>query len=198
MGTPAIPFTCTHRPTIGGLVIPWVNVRLADGGVDFRAQHQAKTQRCFTETLCQVCATPITTTPIVFLGGPTQLAALQFDEPPLHPECATYVSHACPMVNGTTLQFATRTSLTSGHRGGTCPDDGCDCGGWIPTPGMPDRDTPQVHDWYAVYVSGYAVGVTPEHPNLARVAVVQPGQVLAVRHVSTPGVGRTWKRVPHP
>lgn len=195
MTPPPIPATCARRPTIAGVVIPWVNVQLADGGVDFRAQHQSRAQRCYQDSTCQVCALPIPR-PIVFLGGPRQLAKLQFDEPPLHPECAVYVSKACPMVAGRMERFADRATVSSGRRGQACPDPGCDCGGWVPTPGAlndPVGGRP-AHDWYAVYVSGYSLGVTAEQPDRVQVAVVTPEQVLTVRHVSTPGVGRTWTR----
>src|SRR5882757_3826427 len=30
-----IPASCSGRPTVGGVVAPFVNIRLADGGVDF-------------------------------------------------------------------------------------------------------------------------------------------------------------------
>lgn len=191
---PPIPATCEFRPTIGGLVIPWINVQLADGGVDFRSQHSSRAQSCFLESLCQVCGTVIAGPPYVLIGGPGQLARLQFDEPPLHPECAAYVSSACPMVAGRMLRFADRDPISEGHRGEVCPDPDCDCGGWVPTP-----DSARVpngrpaHDWYAVYASTYAVGATPD--GRAHSAILSPDQVRAVRHISTPGVGRTWKRV---
>ena len=56
---PPIPATCESPPTIGGLVIPWINVQLADGGVDFAAQHDSRAQRCYLECLCQACSAPI-------------------------------------------------------------------------------------------------------------------------------------------
>lgn len=193
---PPIPATCAHRPTVGGLVAPYVNVRLADGGVDFRSQHDAKTQECFRERLCQVCSKPLTH-PIVFLGGPTQLDTLQFVEPPLHPECANYTSHACPMVAGRLEHFATRAPLADGHRGDKCFDPDCDCGGWIPTPGSAEggRDGAPAHDWYAFFVSDYTCGATREYPDRIAAAVVERADILVIRHVSTPGVGRLWKRL---
>ena len=191
---PPIPTTCEHRPTTGGLVIPWVNVQLADGGVDFRAKHTTREQQCWTEVRCQVCATPIQQPPIVLLGGPQQLESLMFDEPPLHPECAAYVTHACPMVNGRQQRFADRVAISDGRRGKACPEPGCDCGGWIPTPGTSRSAGGPAHPWYAVYVTGYSLGVTRDQPNLVAVGVVHPTQIRAVRHVSTPGEGRTWTR----
>lgn len=196
---PPIPASCEHRPlTGGGLVIPWANVALADGGVDFRSQHQSKVQRCWREQRCQVCGTAIGR-PIVLFGGPRQVAELQFDEPPLHPECAVYVSLACPMVAGRLSHYASddREPVSAGNRGKACPDPGCDCGGWVPTPGItPGPGGDPAHDWYAVYVSGYSLGVTEDRPDRVHAGVVARDQVLAVRHVSAPGMGRIWTRVP--
>lgn len=191
---PPIPATCETRPTIGGVVKPWANVELADGGVDFRSQHESKVQRCWRECVCQICGTRIPR-PMVFFGGPRQVAALQFDEPPMHPECAVYASQACPMVAGRIDRYAARDVVSNGHRGATCVEPGCDCGGWIPTPGLtfsPGGDP--AHDWYAVYVSDYAVAVTDDRPDRIHSGVVDQSQVLAVRHVSSPGLGRTWTR----
>lgn len=191
---PPIPATCETRPTTGGLVIPWANVQLADGGVDFRAQHESRVQRCFRESRCQVCSKGIPQ-PIVFFGGPRQVAALQFDEPPLHPECAVYVSRACPMVAGRMDHYADRDTITQGRRGEVCSEPGCDCGGWTPTPGLniaPGGDP--AHDWYAVYTTGYSCGVLNHRQDRVQVAVVDPTEILVIRHVSTPGAGRTWTR----
>lgn len=191
---PPIPMTCSRRPTAGGVVIPWANVQLADGGCDFRSQHESKVQRCFLEGRCQVCGLPIPQ-PIVFFGGPRQVAQLQFDEPPLHPECAVYVSRACPMVAGRLERYADREAVAEGRRGEVCPDPDCECGGWVPTPGLtPSPGGDPAHDWYAVYVSGYSLGVAPKRRDRVHSAIVEHGQVLTIRHVSTPGVGRTWKR----
>lgn len=193
---PPIPATCAARPTIGGLVIPWANVQLADGGVDFRSQHESRVQLCWIECRCQLCGHLISKPPIVFLGGPRQLAALQFDEPPLHPECAVYASRACPMVAGRIDHYATGDVISNGHRGEACVDPGCDCGGWVPTPGLtasPGGDP--AHDWYAVYVADYSLGVTENRPDRIHAGVIAPEQVLAVRHISTPGVGLHWTRL---
>lgn len=191
---PAIPASCAYRPTIGGVVIPWVNVQLADGGVDFRSQHESRSQRCWLNGLCQVCGRFITK-PFVLLGGPEHVRSLLFDEPPLHPECAVYVTKACPMVAGRMERFADRDAISNGRRGQTCPDPDCDCGGWVQTAsaGQPIPGRP-AHDWYAVYVSGYSCAVSTEHPDRVHSGLVDRSQVLAIRHISTPGLGRTWIR----
>lgn len=191
---PPIPATCESRPTIGGVVIPWANVELADGGVDFRSQHESRVQRCWREGLCQMCGTVITR-PIVLFGGPRQVSTLQFDEPPLHPECAVYASKACPMVAGRIDRYDDRAAISEGHRGSVCPDPECPCGGWVLTPGItPGPGGDPAHDWFAVYVSGYALAVSPDRLDRIHSAIVSAEQVLAIRHASTPGVGRIWKR----
>lgn len=191
---PPIPATCESRPTIGGLVIPWVNVQLADGGVDFRSQHESRAQRCWMEGLCQLCGKYMAR-PIVFLGGPRQVAALQFDEPHLHAECAVYASQACPMVGGRLDRYADRDTTTDGHRGKTCSDPECNCGGWVRTPGLnPSPGGDPAHDWYAVYVSGFQLAVNADRLDRVHSAIVTASQVLAIRHISTPGTGRTWTR----
>lgn len=191
---PPIPATCEHRPTTGGLVNPWGNVELGDGGCDFRSQHESRIQRCWWESLCQLCGRSLTR-PMVLFGGPRQVRALEFDEPPLHLECAVYASQACPMVAGRLDRYADRDVVANGHRGDTCPDPECNCGGWVPTPGVtPAPGGDPAHDWYAVYVSGYQLGVAVDRPGRVAGGVLMRDQVLAVRHVSKPGVGRTWKR----
>lgn len=176
-------------------MIPWVNVQLADGGVDFRSRHDSRAQTCWREGVCQVCSIRLKR-PIVLIGGPSHVASLQFDEPPLHPECAAYVSHACPMIAGRLDYFADREPISAGHRGDACSVPGCDCGGWVPTPGASASQPGgrRAHDWYAVYVSGYACAVSSAHPDSVHSGLVAPSQVLAVRHISTPGLGRTWIR----
>lgn len=188
---PPIPARCSNRPTIGGRVIPWINVRLADGGCDFRAQHTA----CLTTALqgrrCQVCSEPLTD-PIVLLGGPHQLQQLLFDEPPLHPECAVYTSRACPVVNGTATTLPAGRKLSESARGQACPVAGCDCGGWVPNADGRQKPT-EPHPWFAVYADGFGIAVSPEGQLLG--ALLQPGQVRRVRLVSRPGEGRCWTTV---
>jgi hypothetical protein len=188
-----IPARCSDRPTIGGRVIPWINVRLADGGVDFRAQHTSRLRAALTEWRCQVCSQPLTF-PIVLLGGPTALKQLLFDEPPLHAECAVYTSRACPVVAGEATRLPSGRKLSEGHRGERCPVEGCDCGGWIPTPGDVERKHPtEPHAWFAVYATGFNIAVSPTGDLLG--ALLLPRQIRTVRLVSRPGEGRCWTTV---
>ncbi|HEV7651360.1 MAG TPA: hypothetical protein VGP26_24685 [Actinophytocola sp.] len=189
---PPIPVTCAHRPTIGGLVRPWINVELADGGLDFRSQHRRRAEHAITARLCQVCGTPLRH-PVVLLGGPDQLRRLMFGEPPLHPECAAYTSYACPMVAGRMASARTAPALAEGPRGAACPDDGCDCGGWTnhSNPGGADAHR-EPHPWFAIYATAYS-HVRDQHGTL--LAITSPDAVRRVRLVSRPGEGRYWRAV---
>lgn len=178
---PPIPAALAHRPTIGGLVIPWVNIRLADGGVDFRGIHNRKWVEAWTRGLCQVCALPLTQ-PVVLLGGPNQLASY-FDEPPLHPWCAAYTTRACPMVAGRLARYADRPQLAYGRRGAVCPEPGCECVGWTPhDPGRPGSRGEPAHPWWAVWCRDYAQAVTPS----GRLLGGAPVGELRRRQVSSP------------
>ena len=186
---PPIPATCVHRPTIGGLVRPWVNVELADGGIDFRSQHRRRAELAITNQLCQVCGRPLCR-PNILLGGPDQLRTLAFGEPPLHAECAVYTSYACPMVAGRMNHVRTAAPLVQGPRGAACATPGCDCGGWVSTePAEIPTEAPQPQPWYALYTSGYT-SARDEHGKL--LAITSPAAVLRVRLVSRPGQGRVW------
>lgn len=185
---PPIPAACEHRPTIGGLVRPWVNIELADGGLDFRGQHRARAEQAITQQLCQVCGERLRR-PIVLLGTSENLGRLMFVEPPLHAECAVYTSHACPMVAGRMTHHPARPALAEGPRGARCPVDDCDCGGWVnhtPTERTEDR---AAAPWYAVYVATYSYA---RDQNGSLLVLTTPAAVLRVRLVSRPCEGRVW------
>lgn len=205
---PPIPASCAQRPTIGGLAIPYINLRLADGGVDFRSPHHTKVAQCWQEALCQTCGEP-TGHPAVVFGGPNQLRTAQFDEPPLCVACAIYASRACPMVAGRQTHYADRARLSETHRGATCPDPGCHCGGWTPTdPDVGDHSGDPAHPWYAVYIppGGYAILAYHktvrcsdrgcEHQRLIVNGAQLTTTPLKIVLVSVPGEGRVWRTLP--
>ncbi len=181
-----VPARCATRPlTPDGLVVPWGNVQLADGGCDFRSHHHRKWLSCWREGRCQVCGQPPTEL-MVMLCGPRQLEQLLFDEPPVHPECAVYVTQACPMVAGERERYRAGDNLAARSRGAVCPDPGCDCGGWVRHPGTgggPGGDP--AHEWYAVTVRDYTLAMNPDRQVIG--GVCSPDQVARVRLVSRPG-----------
>jgi hypothetical protein len=196
MSTP-IPATAAHRPTIGGAVIPYINVRLADGGVDFRSHHTARSTACYTGQRCQLCGNPLRQ-PIVFLASADALRALQFDEPPLHPECARYVTKVCPVVAGRRTHHAAGPPLAARHRGQTCPEPDCDCGGWVQKPDAYDGPPRPALPWFAVYVNHYEPASYTDTPDVVTAAICTPADVLKVMQVSAPGEGGMWLRVADP
>lgn len=200
---PPIPASCAARPTTpDGLVIPWANVVLRDGGVDFRSHHNARWESCWRQALCQVCGRPIPR-PIVFLCGPRQLEQLLFDEPPTHPECARYVAWACPMVAGQRERYRTGPPISDRHRGKACPDPRCDCGGLVPTPGTDARagNGDPAHEWFAVWVTAFHLAAVtdttrPEGHRITGGACL-PDDVIRVRRISRPGAAlQPWETVP--
>ncbi|MEU3452273.1 hypothetical protein ABZ671_01320 [Micromonospora sp. NPDC006766] len=207
MSTPPIPASCAHRPVVGGLAAPFVNIRLADGGVDFRTPHQATYERCWRENLCQTCGGPLGRLAVLF-GGPNQLAARTFDEPPLCPPCAVYASQACPMVSGRQARYADRERLSEGRRGHVCPDTNCGCGGFVASdPSAVDAAGEPAHAWYAIYVqtggwqlTGNTVRVPCSDRGCLHDRLLVNGCVLTVEPrkvvlVSVPGEGRVWRRL---
>ncbi|TDD31661.1 hypothetical protein E1287_25715 [Actinomadura sp. KC06] len=207
---PPIPASCAHRPTTGGLVIPVVNIRLADGGVDFRSPHNPTYARCWTHRLCQTCGNGLGR-PAVLLAGPNQLADNFFDEPPLCSPCAVYASKACPMVAGRQPFYADRARVSEGRRGKTCSDPSCECAGVVPTDlNATASGGDPAHAWYALYVAprGYTVTVQDvespcpdqrcRHASHTR-RVVNGGFLtrppLKVVLASEPGAGRVWQRL---
>jgi hypothetical protein len=177
---PAIPVALAHRPTVGGLVAPWVNVTLADGGVDFRVAHHSKWVTAWIRRICQTCGQPLTQ-PVVFFGGPNQLETY-FTEPPLHPWCARYAEQACPMVAGRMATYADRPELAHGKRGRRCPDPGCDCGGWTPHPGGTPHYGEPAHEWWAVWADDWALAKSPDGVLLGGVPIGERRRRL----ISTP------------
>ncbi len=180
---PPIPVQLADRPTVGGLVIPWVALRLADGGVDFRRQDLRRAERCWREQLCQICGEPIGG-PIVLFGGAEAVEERLFHEPPMDPVCARYVQVACPMVAGRMARYASGPSVAEGPRGKTCPTPGCGCAGLVhaeaAVPGEPGRPA---HAWYAVWTRGYRCALRPDGSLYGGALTGEP---LRVRHLSDP------------
>lgn len=199
---PPIPMRLVNRPTTGGLVSPWVNIVLADGGVDFRQTKGTNWRDAWTKGLCQVDGQPVGS-PLVFLGGPNQVAPGGFfDEPPLHPECAAYAMKACPMISGRMSHYRAAPSVTEGHRGEVCPTPGCECGGFLASDqvldgkgGVTIRPADErrssagepAHAWYAVYARTCRIALNPEGRLLGGV----PTNIIRIRELNVSEHRRT-------
>jgi len=190
-----IPVKCAHRPTVGGYVIPFANVQLADGGCDFRSHHTTRFALCISQGRCQICGLPFDGL-ISLLGGPRQVESGLFDEPPMHPVCARYATQACPMIRGDRTHYATGPTITQRHRGEKCTLAGCECGGWVATPGTErasDGGDP-AHEWWELQVREYAIVVN----DTGRIWAVKPiGPVVRKRLVYADRPGYQEEGGPH-
>lgn len=203
---PPIPASLMHRPVHGGLAVPFVNVRLADGGADFRTAHRSRAEACWRQCLCQSCGRPAWPH-AVLVCGPRQLLSGRFDEPPACPPCALYASRACPMVAGRMPSYADRPRVSEGHRGERCAEPGCDCAGWvnIDPEHTSDASGQPAHPWYAAWFRPHAWTLTGhqvtvrcsdrgcEHERLMIDGAQADGPPLKVLLISEPGRGRIWQ-----
>jgi len=205
---PPIPLSLADRPVRGGLALPWVNVELADGGVDFRTAHHARYAEAWTGCLCQSCGNP-TGDRAVLVCGPRQILNRKFDEPPVCPPCAPYVSRSCPMVSGRTEIYPERPKVVTGHRGGKCPDPSCECGGWVETDPEHSADMggQRALPWYACWIRPGDYTVTAhktitkcadlgcEHERLIVNGAILNADPLKIVLIAEPGSGRVWQRL---
>jgi hypothetical protein len=177
--SPPIPARLAHRPTHAGLVVPWVSVVLADGTPVLGNLHGTRADAAFLDKLCQICGEKLSR-PIVFFASASAHARGQTPEPGMHPECAAYSARACPMVNGRMKVW----QASDRAHGMACPDPGCDCAGWMDTPGGPTPGAP-AEPWFAVWVDDYQIGIGSDgRPNAAIYANLTP---LKVRPLAAAG-----------
>ena len=142
--------------------MPWVSVELAGGSYDLGNMHNTRVNRCFVERRCQICGEHIGALVVFFLST-SGLADMSVGEPPVHPECAAYSKRACPMLAGRVDHYRRTPTRTEGHRGEQCTTPGCDCGGWIPTPGNSDNAGRSAEAWHMVWCNTYALTVPDAH-----------------------------------
>lgn len=193
---PPIPARYPQQSVRGGLAMPYVNVRLADGGVDLRSQHAARAETCWRDSRCQLCGQSIAFEDgAALVGGPSQLRDLVFHEPPMHRECMAYASKACPVLSGRWDTFPSGPSLAERSRGKVCYEPNCNCGGWVPSPGDdgPRHAGEPNHRWWVVFVSRWTLAVYPD--GRLHGGAVDPREAASARLVSEPGRGRVWERV---
>jgi hypothetical protein len=193
---PPIPARFPASQIRAGLAMPYVNVRLADGGVDLRSQHTARVEECFRLGRCQVCGQDIDGREgAAFVGGPSSIRDLVFAEPPMHRECMVYATKACPVLAGRWARFPKGPRLAERARGRACYEPNCGCGGWVPDPSDagPQHAGEPNHPWWVVFASTWSLGITPD--GALHGAVLDPREVSGARLVSDPERGRVWERV---
>lgn len=155
MSPPPIPARLADRPTVGGLVVPYISVSSGDRHI-LGSTHNRKRNECLIGRRCQTDGEPLGRRAVV-LCTTTQLGRQWTQEPAMHPECAAYSIAACPMVNGQMASYRTGPPPVDRL---PCTEPGCNCGGWInETKG--ERDLGPVEPWHQVWLAAYDLAADP-------------------------------------
>lgn len=154
---PPIPEQLAHLPSWKGLVVPFVQVVLADGSPDFRSVHESKRATCITNRRCGVCGEQLDYY-IYFLGTAFHIKHRLFTEPGLHEVCCTYTEQACAMVAGRLDVLSARSHRSDGK---PCSDPDCECAGWIARGPVRTVDHPR-EDWWRLKTRGYKIRHLPD------------------------------------
>lgn len=164
--TPPIPVALAHLPTVGGLVVPWVTPRTADGRFLLGAVDATKTHTAVHRRLCGVCGRALDRR-LVLLIRESDLPRSASTEPALHPLCAAYTTTACPMVTGRLSHYRTRA-----HKIDEDAVHGADIDHRLGAP---------AEAWHAVWLTRYDVVTLHGHPAVCYL-LTPP---LRIRPVST-------------
>lgn len=147
---PPIPTSLQHLPTLGGLVVPWITARTADGRFLFGAIDCDRMGRALLNRWCGVCGQPLVHRAVLMLRL-SDLPRQCTSEPALHPWCADYSSKACPMIAGRVDHYrASAPRLDPTMQ--SAPDTAA-------------RSGSAAEPWFAVWIARYHVIV--DHGNLA-------------------------------
>ncbi|MCK2240028.1 MULTISPECIES: hypothetical protein [unclassified Crossiella] len=166
--SPAIPAWLAHRPTVGGVVVPWITPRTADGRYLLGMLEQTLAEEAIRRRLCGVCGLPLTGQPLVLLMRMSDLPSRCTNEPALHPQCAAYTAAACPMVSGRLTHYRSLPPKLDAHR--------------TLDPQSVHRQGAPAEPWFAVWVKEYRV--VTFHGNLAA-SYAEHGP-LRIRGISAP------------
>ena len=96
---PPIPVRLSHRPTLAGLVVPWITATTPDGRQHFGQVDAQRLAAAFVERLCGIDGEPLGRR-VVFAMRDADLRRFISAEPGMHPECAHYSVASCPMLAG--------------------------------------------------------------------------------------------------
>ncbi|WP_020502341.1 hypothetical protein [Sciscionella marina] len=140
--TAPIPGWLAHRPTTGGLVVPWITPRRTDGTYLFGAVDERRARTAFHGRLCGVCGRKLDR-PLVVLVRDQDLVLQASFEPALHPVCATYTRTNCPMVAGKQATYRSSPLRLDPNM--------------IPGADAEQRQGTTAENWYAVWLASYTV-----------------------------------------
>lgn len=174
---PPVPVRLAHMPLLGGLVIPVISARHRGGQAAFGVNHPVNLPMCLLQRRCGVCGEPLGRK-AVFLMRPADLWRNSTVEPGMHPECANYVTRACPMVSGHMTRYRRHRS----PRAYRCGDPACGCILWKPPGGYDSpRQGRDADPWYTLWTTVYETRY-----NQGRLVAAFPYQhILAIRPVGT-------------
>lgn len=104
MTAPTIPEWLAHRPSVGGLVVPWITPRASDGRYLFGVVEKTLVEKALRQRRCGVCGRHLDDR-MVLMMRLSDLAHKRTAEPALDPVCAHYTTSVCPMINGSLATY---------------------------------------------------------------------------------------------
>jgi hypothetical protein len=157
-GAPAIPARLADRPTVGGLVVPWISIESGDGRYVLGSVHTSRRNACVTDYRCQIDG-ELLDWPAVVFARPVDIHNGYTAEPAMHRECAAYSAKACPMVAGQMSHYrATPHDLSSLK----CNEPGCGCAGWVNSADVKARAGKPADPYFALWLDRYDIAVDPD------------------------------------
>ncbi|MFK0244562.1 hypothetical protein ACIQUM_07675 [Amycolatopsis azurea] len=99
IAVPRIPMSLMHRPTVGGLVVPYVTLQTENGRFLLGHTSHERMRRAVAKRWCGVCQRPLGHRGVLMMRL-SDLPHRCTVEPALHPWCAKYTGEACPMIHG--------------------------------------------------------------------------------------------------
>ena len=172
---PAIPVRLAHRPTIGGLVVPYITPHTDDGRYLFGGVDPHRQWQCLNRRLCSVCGRALIEQPgdrLILLMRLSDLPQQRTSEPALDPVCAAYTQAACPMVAGRLSHYRS-TPMRLGP--GMAP--GADQAARLGAPAEP---------WFAVWLHRLPPGSRPPKRPAGRVVHRYPTTTHPSHHLAAP------------
>ncbi|GAA3012658.1 hypothetical protein GCM10010483_66890 [Actinokineospora diospyrosa] len=147
---PPIPEPLRQLPTVGGLVVPWVTPRTADGRFLFGSVDRDRVDQALHGRLCGVCGLPLEHRAVLMMRM-SDVARQCSSEPALHRWCAAYTIQACPMINGRLNHYRSTAPRLDPNM--------------VSAPDAAARHGAAAEPWFAVWIAGYRV--ITDHGNLA-------------------------------
>jgi len=175
VAVPPIPVRLAHRPTIGGLVVPFISPRTHDGRYLFGGVDPLRQWQCLTGRRCSVCGRPLVEQPgdrLILLMRLSDLPHRRTGEPGLDPVCAAYTQAACPMIAGRLTHYRS-TPMRLGA-------------GMAPAADEAARLGAAAEPWFAVWLTRYDTVIDPRNGQpAASYAGIRPWRIRPItwRHL---------------